>query len=220
MLEIEDLLLAAWIFAAEEVVRRWGGDLLQFINEITPYDHADGWFGVLLRVTATGWIVIGLFLFILLTRGPEDTDRDVALGRRWPMLNLALPLLSIYALIASGIQQAVFGSPTLRRSEEPPWPGPYVPGIVRRTAAVPLALLGDALFRTNLDGLEQNLTYDLGLSPVPRLLVFVLLSVLPYSTLVAGPRIAAGAAFAWQPWIIRFGLFWVATVASWSAAIW
>jgi hypothetical protein len=88
--EVEDLLLAGWIFAAEELVRRWGGDPLHIINEITPYDRGDGWFGVLQRLPTMGWIVVGLFLFILLTRGPEDTDRDVVLDRRWPMLNLAL----------------------------------------------------------------------------------------------------------------------------------
>ena len=218
--EVEDLLLAGWIFAAEELVRRWGGDPLLIINEITPYDHGDGWMGVLQRLPTTGWIVLGLFLFILLTRGPEDTDRDVALGRRWPMLNLALPLLSIYALIASGVQQAIFGSPTLRPGEEPPWPGPYVPGIVRRTAAVPLAFLGDALFSSNLAGLELTLTYDMGLSTTPRMLLFMVLSVLPYSVFVAGPRIAAGAALAWRPWIIRFALFYVAIVARNNGFTW
>ena len=218
--EVEDLLLAAWIFTAEELVRRWGGDPLLVINEITPYDHGDGWFGVVQRMPTTGWVVLGLFLFILLTRGPEDSDRDVALDRRWPMLNLALPLLSIYALIASGVQQAIFGSPMLRPGQQPPWPGPYVPGVVRRTAAVPLAFLGDAVFRSSLDGLELNLTYDMGLSPTPRVLLFMLLSVLPYSTFVAGPRIAAGAALAWRPWIIRFGLFYMAIVARNSGYTW
>ncbi len=161
--------------------------------------------------------MLGLFLFILLTRGPEDTDRDVALGRRWPMLNLALPVLSIYALIASGVQQALFGSPALKPGEEPPWPGPYVPGVIRRTAAVPLAFLGDALFRSNTAGLELNLTYDMDLSAAPRMILFMLLSILPYSIFVAGPRIAAGAALAWRPWILRFVFFYVSAWAGTAA---
>ena len=37
---------------------------------------------------------------------------------------------------------------------------------------------------------------------------------------VAGPRIASGAALAWRPWIIRFGLFYIATVARNSGFSW
>lgn len=220
VLGVQDLLLAGWVVAAEEIVRRWGGDPFPILNEITPHDTGDGWFGMLQRLPTMGWVVLGLFLFILLTRGPEDTDRDVALARRWPMLNMALPLLSIYALVASGVQQAFFGSPTLRPGEQPPWPGPYVPGFVRRTAAVPLAFLGDALFRSGTGSLEQNLTYDMGLSEAPRLLLFTVLSILPYSVFVAGPRIAAGAVLAWRPWVIRFALFALATVIGHSNLVW
>lgn len=66
------------------------------------------------------------------------------------MLGLALPLLSIYALIATGVQEALFGRGDRKAGEEPPWPGPYLPDAVRRTAAVPVALIGDALFRAEV----------------------------------------------------------------------
>lgn len=98
-------------------------------------------------LTPIGWLFLGLVLFLLLTRGPEDTDRDVALERRWPMLGPALPLLSISALIATGVQKLAGGLPDRKPGEEPPWPGPYVPRVIRRTAAVPIAFIGDAVFR-------------------------------------------------------------------------
>ena len=68
------------------------------------------------------------------------------------MLALFTPVLSIYALIATAIQQAIHGAPDLAPGQQPPWPGPYVPSIIRRTAAVPVAFLGDALFRSEQSG--------------------------------------------------------------------
>jgi hypothetical protein len=158
---------------------------------------------------------VALFFFILLTRGPEDTDRDVALGRRWPMLTFALPLLSIYALIATGIQKAVFGLPDPPAGGQPPWPGPYVPGIVRRTAAIPLALLGDTLFRQEIAFAGLNID-TAGWQPElsPTLLLTIVGSALPFAILVAGPRIAAGDALAWRPWVLRFVVFYASVVVS------
>jgi len=210
VLQIEDLLLGGWVFGVEEAVRQWAGDPFQLLRSMSSGGTGRGWLDFLHALTLTGWVFLGLFLFVLLTRGPEDTDRDVALGRRWPMLGLALPVLSMYALIASGIQQAIFGSPDLKPGQEPPWPGPYVPGVVRRTAAVPIAFLGDALFRSevafaNLGAAAPSLD---GAVLIPTLFM-ALLSALPFMLFVAGPRIAAGGALAWRPWIIRFAFFYV-----------
>lgn len=218
VLEVEDVLLAGWVFGVEELVRRWTGDPLVLMREMTTPTTESGWISLIWSLTPIGWLFIGLFLFILLTRGPEDTDRDVALGRRWPMLGLALPILSIYSLIASGVQYAVFGGPALKDGELPPWPGPYVPGPIRRTVAVPVGLLGDALFRSEIA------FASLGVAAAPldpdRLLptaLMMLASAFPFMLFVAGPRIASGAALAWRPWIIRFAVFYV---SSWTGIYW
>lgn len=211
VLQIEDLLLGGWVFGIEELVRRGLGDPFQLFQGMTAGDAGHGWLDWLRALTPTGWVLVSLFLFVLLTRGPEDTDRDVALGRRWPMLGLALPILSIYALIASAVQQALFGSPDLQPGQEPPWPGPYLPSVVRRTAGVPIAFLGDALFRAeiahaNIDAATAPLQ---GL-PSPQMLLVMLASAFPYMIFVAGPRIAAGGVLAWRPWILRFVFFYLA----------
>ncbi len=212
VLELEDMLLVAWVFLSESVVRRWIGEPLQLAQAMTTHTSSDGWSAWFDSLPWFGWVIVGLFLFILLTRGPEDTDRDVALERRWPMLMFSLPFLSIYALIATGIQRMVFGLPERPPGALPPWPGPYVPGVVRRTAAIPLALLGDGLFRQQI-GFAGIAVDGAGWRPEwsPTLLLMVVASALPFAIFVAGPRIAAGDVLAWRPWIIRF-LFFYATV--------
>jgi hypothetical protein len=221
LFQLEDYLLAGWIVAAEEFVARWYGDPFSVIGELGAAG-AVGWLGWLAGLSPTARVMLFLFLFVLLTRGPEDTDRDVAIDRRTPMLAALTPVLSIYALVATAIQQAIHGAPELAPGQQPPWPGPYVPSIVRRTAAVPIAFLGDALFRTeiahsDLVALSSSVT-DGGISPAA---VFAgLISAFPYMIFVAGPRIASGAALAWRPWIIRFGLFYAATIARNSGYTW
>ena len=138
------------------------------------------------------------------------------------MLALVTPVLSIYALVGTAIQQAIYGMPQLAPGQQPPWPGPLVPSIVRRTAAVPIAFLGDALFRTEIAHSDLAVlsasAIDGGITPVA--LFTGVVSAFPYMIFVAGPRIASGAALAWRPWIIRFGLFYIVTVARNSGFTW
>ena len=210
---MEDLLLGAWVLGVEEVVRRWAGDPFRLLHDMTTGDGRPGWLAFFASLTTTGWLLLGLFLFVLLTRGPEDTDRDVALARRWPMLGPALPLLSIYALIATGIQKIMGGLPNHEAGAEPPWPGPYVPGIVRRTAAVPIAFIGDALFQSELANTSISIPggpIEPG-TPILLTLLVMLLTAFPFMLFVAGPRIVAGAPLAWRPWIIRFAFFYLSS---------
>lgn len=219
ILQVEDLLLGAWVFGIEELVRRATGNPFELMASMTSGDVGTGWLALIGSLTSTGWLFVGLFLFILLTRGPEDSDRDVALGRRWPMLGPALPALSLYAVIATGVQRGLYGRGDLEPGREPPWPGPYVPGVVRRTAAIPIALLGDALFRSELANTSVGsmaAPLEPGAPLLPSLLM-ALLSAFPFMLFVAGPRIAAGGALAWRPWIIRFVFFYV---ASWLGVLW
>ena len=215
-LQVEDIVLAAWVLAFDFVLARWyAADLLS--HEVMGVDASgDGWWAFLTSLSTPAWVLVFLFFFVLLTRGPEDTDRDVALDRRWPMLALALPLLSIYALIASGIQALVKGERTTMPSGQPPWPGPYVPRVIRRLAGVPVALIGDSLFRAEVAhselGTLSSMSLSDGLSGTQA--VLLVLMALPYMIFVAGPRIAAGAELAWRPWILRYGFFVGATLLS------
>ena len=107
----------------------------------------------------------------------------------------------------------------MKPGQEPPWPGPYVPGVVRRTAAIPIALIGDALFRSEVASVNLGAAaapLD-GSAPLLGTLFMAGLSALPFMLFVAGPRITAGAALAWRPWIIRFVFFYV---SSWLGTLW
>ncbi len=223
ILEVEDYLLAGWIVLVEYALRRMADEPVvsvgPFVLDMILAEHtaaqSPGWLGWLASLTPAGWAVLALFLFVLLTRGPEDTDRDVAIERRTPMLALLVPVLSLYALVASAVQDMVVGITEKPASGQPPWPGPYVPGVVRRTAAVPLALLGDAMFRSEI-GQTDLLTFaptSLVDAISPRMLLVVVASAFPFMIFVAGPRIAAGAALAWRPWILRFVFFYASAWA-------
>lgn len=217
-LELEDYLLAGWILAAEALVVRWYDNPLVLMDEFAGGDGT--WLGWLAGLSPTGWVIITLFLFVLLTRGREDTDRDVAIDRRTPMLALATPLLSIYALVASAIRDALYGTPDLAPGAQPPWPGPLVPSVVRRTAAVPIGFIGDALFRSEIANTELGALSIDSLSSSPITILVAVASAFPFMIFVAGPRIAAGGALAWRPWIFRFLLFLAATVARNSGLTW
>jgi hypothetical protein len=110
---------------------------------------------------------------------------------------------------------------------EPLYWGPAAPRSLRRLAVVPAALLGESAFRTQILSLGSGFGSELTLSTISlaalraadgtdifKLGLEIVLLVGAFAFLVAGPRIAAGSTFAWQPWLARFALFAAATVAA------
>ena len=222
MLQVEDILLATWVLLLADGISRWTGDPESWFERdgaeaafaLGAPPGSGGWFDFVTSMPPAAWLLAALWLFLLVTRGPEDTSRERALERRAAMLGPAIPVMSIYALVASGIQRALGVIPVRRAGEEPPWPGPDVPRWVRRSAAVPLMLVGDSLFQAVLAGWVEydTMTSFADLFSAWRL-VGLAATVLPYALLVAGPRIAAGAELAWSPWFVRFAFL---HAASWT----
>ena len=154
----------------------------------------------------THWAVLllaGAWLFLLFTRGPDDDDRDRAVMRRVLLVGAAFPVLSIYAVIASAVHTRWYGEQPLSADGHPPWPGPSVSGVWRRTAAVPVMFFGDAVFRGALSNTPVGADFEMNEQNI-----FMLLALgAVYVFAIAGPRIAAGATLSPLVWIARFGLF-------------
>ena len=209
-----------WLGGLESLIRWYTGDeLLPLIESLDlrllEWTWDTGW-AWLAQPGAVMQALVGLALAPLVlvvgTRGPEDTDRDVALTRRLVLLGPFWPLLVLYARVASGLGQTTFRTPSLPAGRRPPWPGPPLPSGVRRTLVLPAALLGTALFRD----VSRTVIRD-GAPTAPTLTaIHVVLSVLPFVVLVAGARIAAGAAMDWRAWVSRFALFYAAW---WAGAL-
>ncbi|WP_396624792.1 hypothetical protein [Luteitalea sp.] len=199
LLEVEDLLLAGWVTLADYLARRsiWSPDRL--------LEEPGGRFPIAI------WIIFVLCVFLLFTRGPEDTDREVALRRRIWMVGPLVSILGLYAMAAGELAGAWLKWRPKTASGEPAWPGPAVSRFWRRTAAVPVMILGDTLFRSEFT--KADILHPLEYSGGPFLLVLGILA--PYVLFVVGPRIVAGGALAWQPWAVRL-VFLV--VAEWVAA--
>lgn len=190
-LEVEDLLLAAWV-AGGSMALRWATPGVE-------QGHDPTW---------VGWVLLGLaWAFLIVTRGPEDDDRDVAIMRRVFLVGPAYPLLSLYALAGTAIQRRCGGAHIVAASGEPPWPGPLVARVWRRTAAIPFMVIGDAVF----SGSREVSLLRAGVMDEPFVWVGL---VAVYVFTVAGPRIVAGASLSPISWAIRLALFLVATV--WS----
>jgi hypothetical protein len=217
----EDVLMAAWFLALEQgLVRVFGADPLMWFS-------GQGLFGEDHALSPGSLMLLGLLTFLIFTRGPADTSRDEALARRTFLLGPALPLLSIYALIASVVQRwwylrsrpnetsdTFIGPAHPIFSNDPPWPGPRVSGLVRRSLALPVALLGDAMFRAELWNADITDVTSLDMGR----LFMVLATVAPFTLFVAGPRIVAGDTRAIPSWVLRFALFWTAPLI--GARLW
>ena len=196
-------MLAAWLAGLHYVVEQTFG---------TPETMLTGSDG--------GWhwlygAVVAAVLLLIFTRGPEEDDRDRALMRRMFLLGPALPILSIYSVIATAIQTRWYGEPPLSADGHPPWPGPHVPTVWRRTAAVPLLMVGDAIFRAEL----ASIPLSDGLAWSGETAFFLVGAFAVYVFTVAGPRIVAGATLSPWPWLIRFALCVAALVLGYSVEL-
>lgn len=218
---IEDVLMAAWFLALEQgLVRVLGADPMMWFT-------GHGVLGDGTTLSPGSITLLALLAFLVFTRGPADTSRDEALARRTFLLGPALPVLSIYSLIASTLQRwwylrsrpnettdTFIGPAHPIFANDPPWPGPRVSGLVRRSMALPVALLGDGLFRSELSNANLTDVTALGVGSI----FMVLASAFPFVIFVMGPRVVAGDTRAIPPWVLRFALFWTAPLV--GAHIW
>jgi hypothetical protein len=197
--EVEDVLLAACLLLAPwlgpETMVRSGG------------------------LTLLGWAVVAAFLVVFLSRGPADGDLDGAILRRMLVVGPFYLVLSIGAPLINGIRFLIRKSRARRLGIPVPpapqgWPGPPLPPKLRRTLAVPFEIFGEGLFRAFCVS-----ELDLWTAGAPLLerpffyfLAFALIAA-GYLALVIGPRVVAGAALDWRPWLLRFALYLGAALA-------
>jgi hypothetical protein len=96
---------------------------------------------------------------------------------------------------------------------DPVWPGPYVPRVLRRAAAVPYALLGDALVPRLVSALHESVR-SASSAWVMELFIPVLSTVCVYLFAVVGPRVATGATVDPLVWAGRFAIYFIALALS------
>jgi hypothetical protein len=191
IVEVEDLLLAAWVAGLDYLARRTMGRPESLLDDITGPTH---WLALLL---------ISVWLFLIVTRGPDEDDADRALMRRVLMVGPAFPVLSIYSLIGRGVHSWMKGPQPLSADGYPPWPGPAVSRLWRRTAALPLMIMGDAVFQGSVSNTPIGPRFEMTFEHA----YFLVAAGAIYVFTVAGPRIVAGATLSPLVWIARFGLF-------------
>lgn len=193
--EVEDLLVMAWVAGLDYLLRRAMGTPGALLAQVDGLTH----WAVLL--VASAW------LFLIFTRGPDDDDMDHAIIRRSLMVGPAYLVLSFYGVIASSLHERWYGPQPRSADGQPPWPAPAVRPLWRRTAALPVFLVGDTLFT---DGLAGTLIAPGGEWASGDL--FLLAFTAPiYVFTVAGPRIVAGAPLSPLLWVVRFVAFFAAS---------
>lgn len=201
--EIEDVLLAAWLAVAARLLASFGGG-------------PAGWLEAGHEAWAVGALAFAIGV-LLVTRGPDDTSLDVAIARRVLLVGPAFPLVSLYGLAGSQWRKvrhrrrraAGLASPDGDVADT--WPGPLIGRAWRRTVALPVALVGDLVFR----GSTGSLLPDPSSMRDPSAVVHLLMVAAGFVFAVVGPRVAAGATMAPWPWVSRFAL---AVVAAWTGA--
>ena len=201
ILEVEDLLLALWLLAAEHLVVRYSGR--KPVEWAEPGQNGLPWPLLLLILAA---------LFVIFTRGSCDTSIDTAVKRR---VLMTLPLYFLLPLIAMLVSALRGGEKSVRHfgGDEAEWPMPAVPGWLRRLAATPILLVGDSAFVSAFETEQQRsvlgLGTDFGFMDVASA---CFLLALPYLIFVVGPRVAAGASTDWKAWLPRFAFYAVVLV--------
>jgi hypothetical protein len=194
ILEVEDLLLALWLLAAEHLVVRYSGR--KPVEWAEPGQNSLPWPLLLLILAA---------LFVIFTRGSCDTSIDRAVMRRVPMFP---PLFFVLPLIASIISLVRGGEKSLAEQggERAEWPMPSAPDGLRRLVATPLFLVGDSAFLSAFESYQGFFLRRESPTFGDITLTFILVAV-PYVVVVAGPRIAAGSSGGWQVWVARFAFY-------------
>lgn len=179
--EIEDLILAVWIIGLERMLAA------------SPFSPSR-W--LLTGEPPLGLAVIAvLLLFLIFTRGPDDTTADAAIMRRILVTGPFFFFLSLYVVVADLVRHAN------RWGNKGTFPGPMVSRAWRRTAAVPIALAGDAIF------MNQKGMVDFAAGDPATNVILAVGDAAIFLFCVAGPRIVAGATTSPWPWLFRFGLF-------------
>lgn len=195
VLEPEDLLVALWLLAIQKlVVDRFGISPLTFTEPAAGYLPLGFW---LLALSA---------LFVIFTRGERDTSIDQAVMRR---MLLVLPLywaLSIIGVVVSLIRG---GEKSMRDygGDVAEWPMPVVPDWLRRLAATPLLLVGNAAFLQAALGEQNALQGSFADRAFTDLAGSAFLVALPFVIFIVGPRTAAGDSGDWRIWVLRFGFY-------------
>lgn len=201
LLELEDLLLAVWLLAAERLVVRYSGS--------SPVEWAEpGQDGSL------PWPLVLLLLaaaFVIFTRGSCDTTIDTAVKRR---ILMVLPLYFILPLIAMLVSSIKGGEKSVRHlgGDEAEWPMPAVPDWLRRLVATPILLVGDSAFLSAFEKEQQNFLGLGGPLTFTGVVSACFLMALPYLIFVIGPRVAAGSSGDWKAWLPRFAFYAVVLV--------
>jgi hypothetical protein len=202
--EVEDLLLVLWAAGLARLVslERHAEPLNLFFNGdfLTPF----------------GWFALAGVLFVAVTESNRSLDMDGMLLRKLLLWGPLYLLASILAGLANWIRTVRLkarmsaGTPWHKLPAlDPLWPGPYVPRFVRRAAAVPYALLGDALLPRLVSALHENVR-TASSEWVMELTIPVLSTVCVYLFAVVGPRVATGSTVNPLVWASRFASYFVA----------
>jgi hypothetical protein len=208
LVEVEDLLLFLWAAALKHLVTLGGPteplDVFVAGDFFTPF----------------GWFALAGVLFVAVTESNRSLDMDGMLLRKILLWGPLFWLAAIVAGLANWIRTIRLkatmpaGTGWHELPElDPIWPGPYLPRVLRRAAAVPYALLGDALLPRLVAALDEHVRTASG-EWVMELTIPVLSTVCVYLFAVVGPRIATGSTVNPLVWTSRFASYFVALALS------